>query len=156
MNESVITKIKQVVTQVWKPKGVAFRYLSLNQANAEVDKIDTPLIMVECPDTGTLTPKRGHTTDKPTLRIWFLRPMVDGDMERELNDIDVQECKVLAAHFVKQLNASHLFVYIPEDVPIPYVEEYCIFDRAETGIGIDLQIEELKGIDTCTDYPTEE
>ena len=156
MSESVISKIKRVVTEQWQPQGVAFRYLSLNQANKEVDTIDTPLIMVECPDTGTLTPKRGRTIDRPTLRIWFLQPMVDADVERELNDIDVQYCKELAAHFIKQLNESRLFAYIPEDVPIPYVVEYCIFDRSETGIGIDLTLEELEGINICGDFqPTD-
>ena len=153
---SVIEKLRQIVVEQWQPNGVEFRYMSMAQANEEVDKIDGDVIIVECPDLGTLTPMQGRVVDRPTFRIWFLTPMADADGNRYDEDALMQHCKTLAAHFIKEVNESGLFEQIPLKVAIPYVTEYCVFDRAETGIGIDLSLQELQGISVCGKYPEEE
>jgi len=150
---SVIEKLRHIVKNVWQPIGVDFYYLSLPQFNVEADNIPDAVIFVECPDTGALLPTGSMVKDRPTLRVWFLKPMRDGDVERLVNDTEVQWCKMLAAQFIKQVNASRLFEPIPDNVPIPYVVEYCVTDRCETGIGIDIALQEIKGISICGDFP---
>ena len=150
---SVIEKLRHIVNDVWQPIGVEFHYLSLPQFNVEADNIPDAVIFVECPDTGALIPTSAMVKDKPTLRVWFLKPMRGGDVERIVNDVEVQWCKMLAAQFIKQVNESRLFEPIPLNVPIPYVVEYCVTDRCETGIGIDIALQEINGISICGEFP---
>lgn len=150
---SVIEKLRYIVSNVWQPIGVEFHYLSLPQFNVEADNIPDAVIFVECPDTGALVPTSAMVKDRPTLRVWFLKPMRSGDVERIVNDTEVQWCKMLAAQFIKRVNESRMFEPIPLNVPIPYVVEYCVTDRCETGIGIDIALQEIDGISICKEFP---
>ncbi|MBQ5900450.1 MAG: hypothetical protein IIW86_01170 [Clostridia bacterium] len=146
--DNVVKKIKHVVCDLWQPTDVTFRYYTPFQANKALDRISGKVIIVETPDFGTLEYKGGlQMVDKPTLRIWFLQPRVKLDNDAIENEDAIQEMKVLAAQFVKQINLSGLFE--PLKGELPYVPEQGIFDRGETGIGLDVSLKEIIGIKIC-------
>ena len=144
----IIAKIKQVVENMGI-EGVKFFYLSMYQANVTLDRVDGKVIVVETPDFGQLVPKSLRVCDKVTFRVWFLQPRKHADNDAMANENEVNEMKILAAQFVKALRESGLFETKSLFEPMQYVYELSIFNRAETGIGLDMTLQELDGVKIC-------
>lgn len=140
---TVESKIKSIVEQM---EGVTYIFENWATANVKLDSIAMPAVLNVLPASGHFNLGKTQLKDFPFCMIAFI-DKTDLDFDGTENDGIIERCKNLAKEFILRLNASDLFEHIDED--IPYSVIYDKLDVNVTGVVIEAQLKEIKGLVIC-------
>lgn len=140
---TVESKIKSIVEQM---EGVSYIFENWATANARLDCITLPAVLNVLPVSGTFNLGKTQLKDYPYCMIAFVDKS-DLDFDGTENDGVIERCKNLAKEFILRLNASDLFEPVDDD--ITYSVIYDKLDVNVTGIVIETQLRETKGLVIC-------
>jgi len=135
-------KIKEIVSSI---SGLDYMFNDWTRANVEFDfdKVTFPVCLNILPVSGQLFNHNGNFRDYPNCLIAFL-DIADLDFDGEENEGTVERMKEYARKFILAVNSSGKFTPISEI--IPYSVVYDMLDQNLTGITIQVQLKELKGV----------
>lgn len=140
---TVESKIKSIVEQM---EGVTYIFENWATANERLDNIAMPAVLNVLPASGHFNLGKTQLKDYPFCMIAFIDKS-DLDFDGTENDGIIERCKNLAKEFLLRLNASDLFEHVDED--IPYSVIYDKLDVNVTGIVIEAQLKETRGLVIC-------
>lgn len=140
---TVESKIKSIVEQM---EGVTYIFENWATANVKLDSIAMPAVLNVLPASGHFNLGITQLKDFPFCMIAFIDKS-DLDFDGTENDGIIERCKNLAKEFILRLNASGLFEHVDED--IPYSVIYDKLDVNVTGVVIEAQLKEARGLVIC-------
>ena len=140
---TVESKIKSIVEQM---EGVTYIFENWATANVRLDSGVMPAILNVLPVSGHFNLGKMHLKDFPNCMLAFL-DKADLDFDGAENDAIIERCKEFAKEFILRLNASGLFEQVEGDIPYSIV--YDKLDVNVTGIVIEMQLKEAKGLVLC-------
>ena len=140
---TVEAKIKSIVEQM---EGVTYIFENWATANVKLDNVSLPAILNVLPASGTFNLGKTQLKDYPYCMIAFIDKS-DLDFDGTENDGIIERCKNLAKEFILRLNTSDLFE--PVDGDILYSVIYDKLDVNVTGIVIEAQLKESRGLIIC-------
>lgn len=143
MKQSVERKIASVAAKI---EGVTYLYDNWATANIRLDHLELPAIINLLPVSGRFNISRTTLRDCPDCMIAFA-DKTRFDFDGVENDEVIERCKDLAVRFIRELNKSGLFEWISTDVP--YSVFYDKLDVNITGIVVELNLKEVKGVPMC-------
>jgi hypothetical protein len=144
---TVEEKIRSIAEQI---KGVNYIFDSWQNANIRLDEEQFPVIVNVLPASGTLKLGKQQLKDFQNCMIAFL-DKTDFDFDSLENNAIVERCKNIAKEFILRVNESDLFEDIEEE--IFYSVIYDKLDANVTGIMIELELRETKGLVVCYGKP---
>lgn len=140
---TVEAKIKSIVEEM---KGITYIFDNWATANVRLDSSAMPAVLNVLPVSGRFNLGKTQLKDFPNCMIAFIDKS-DLDFDGTKNDGIIERCKNLAKEFILRLNASGLFEYVDDD--IPYSVIYDKLDVNVTGVVIEMQLKEAKGLAIC-------
>lgn len=140
---TVEAKIKSIVEEM---KGITYIFDNWATANVRLDSSAMPAVLNVLPVSGRFNLGKTQLKDFPNCMIAFIDKS-DLDFDGTENDGIIERCKNLAKEFILRLNASGLFEHVDED--IPYSVIYDKLDVNVTGVVIEMQLKEAKGLTIC-------
>lgn len=143
MKESVERKIASVAAKL---EGVTYLYDNWATANVRLDRLEFPAIINLLPVSGRFDISRTQLRDCPECMIAFA-DKTRFDFDGVENDEVIERCKALAVRFIRELNKSGLFEWTSTD--IRYSVFYDKLDVNITGIVVELNLKEVKGVPLC-------
>ena len=143
MKESVERKIASVAAKL---EGVTYLYDNWATANVRLDRLEFPAIINLLPVSGRFDISRTQLRDSPECMIAFA-DKTRFDFDGVENDEVIERCKALAVRFIRELNKSGLFEWTSTD--IRYSVFYDKLDVNITGIVVELNLKEVKGVPMC-------
>lgn len=143
MKESVERKVASIVK---KMEGITYLYDNWATANVRLDEINMPAVINVLPVSGKFSMSRTQIKDCPNCMLAFA-DLSELDFDGVENDEIIERCKGYAMQFIKMLNHSGLFEEISGN--IPYSVFYDKLDANITGVAIELQLKEIKGMSLC-------
>lgn len=143
MKESVERKIASVAAKL---EGVTYLYDNWATANVRLDRLEFPAIINLLPVSGRFDISRTQLRDCPECMIAFA-DKTRFDFDGVENDEVIERCKALAVRFILELNKSGLFEWTSTD--IRYSVFYDKLDVNITGIVVELNLKEVKGVPMC-------
>lgn len=143
MKESVERKIASVAAKL---EGVTYLYDNWATANVRLDRLEFPAIINLLPVSGRFDISRTQLRDCPECMIAFA-DKTRFDFDGVENDEVIERCKALAVRFIRELNKSGLFEWTSTD--IRYSVFYDKLDVNITGIVVELNLKEVKGVPMC-------
>lgn len=143
MKESVERKIASVAAKL---EGVTYLYDNWATANVRLDRLEFPAIINLLPVSGRFDISRTQLRDCPECMIAFA-DKTRFDFDGVENDEVIERCKALAVRFIRELNKSGLFEWTSTD--IRYSVFYDKLDVNITGIVLELNLKEVKGVPMC-------
>lgn len=145
---SVERKINKVIQTM--DSGLTYIFDNWATANVRLDKLPLPAVINVLPVSGAFNVTARKMRDFPNCMLAFL-DKTDLDFDGKENDVVLERCKNLAMEFILTANASGLFEPIEGDVSYSVV--YDKMDVNVTGVVIELQLKEKKGINLCHNKP---
>ena len=143
MKTSVERKIATIAEGM---QGITYLFDNWSTANVRLDRLSFPVIINVLPVSGKFSLSRTQLRDCPNCLLAFA-DMTELDFDGVANDEVIERCKSYAIDFIKRLNVSGLFE--PVDGDIPYSIFYDTLDVNITGITIELQLKEVRGVSLC-------
>lgn len=143
MRQSVERKIASVAAKL---EGVTYLYDNWATANVRLDRLEFPAIINLLPVSGRFDISRTQLRDCPECMIAFA-DKTRFDFDGVENDEVIERCKALAVRFIRELNKSGLFEWTSTD--IRYSVFYDKLDVNITGIVVELNLKEVKGVPLC-------
>ena len=143
MRQSVERKIASVAAKL---EGVTYLYDNWATANVRLDRLEFPAIINLLPVSGQFDISRTQLRDCPECMIAFA-DKTRFDFDGVENDEVIERCKALAVRFILELNKSGLFEWTSTD--IRYSVFYDKLDVNITGIVVELNLKEVKGVPMC-------
>lgn len=143
MRQSVERKIASVAAKL---EGVTYLYDNWATANVRLDRLEFPAIINLLPVSGRFDISRTQLRDCPECMIAFA-DKTRFDFDGVENDEVIERCKALAVRFILELNKSGLFEWTSTD--IRYSVFYDKLDVNITGIVVELNLKEVKGVPMC-------
>ena len=143
MKESVERKIASVAAKL---EGVTYLYDNWATANVRLDRLEFPAIINLLPVSGRFDISRTQLRDCPECMIAFA-DKTRFDFDGVETDEVIERCKALAVRFILELNKSGLFEWTSTD--IRYSVFYDKLDVNITGIVVELNLKEVKGVPMC-------
>lgn len=143
MRQSVERKIASVAAKL---EGVTYLYDNWATANVRLDRLEFPAIINLLPVSGRFDISRTQLRDCPECMIAFA-DKTRFDFDGVENDEVIERCKALAVRFIRELNKSGLFEWTSTD--IRYSVFYDKLDVNVTGIVVELNLKEVKGVPMC-------
>lgn len=140
---TVEAKIKSIVEEM---KGITYIFDNWATANVRLDSSAMPAVLNLLPVSGRFNLGKTQLKDFPNCMIAFIDKS-DLDFDGTENDGIIERCKNLAKEFILRLNASGLFEHVDDD--IPYSVIYDKLDVNLTGVVIEMQLKEIKGLAIC-------
>lgn len=140
---TVEAKIKSIVEEM---KGVTYIFDNWATANVRLDSSAMPAVLNVLPVSGRFNLGKTQLKDFPNCMLAFLDKS-DFDFDGTENDEIIERCKLLAKEFILRLNASEMFEQVEGD--IPYSVVYDKLDVNVTGIVIEMQLKESRGLVLC-------
>lgn len=143
---TVEQKIKTIVDQM---EGITYVFGNWNMVNVMLEKIrdvEMPVFVNLLPMSGSFNLGKTQLKDYPNCMFAFLHK-TNLDFDASDNDSIIERCKDYAIEFVLRLNESSLFEQIDEN--IHYSVYYDLLDINMTGISIEVQLKETKGLVLC-------
>lgn len=140
---TVEAKIKSIVEEM---KGITYIFDNWATANVRLDSSSMPAVLNVLPVSGRFNLGKTQLKDFPNCMIAFIDKS-DLDFDGTENDGIIERCKNLAKEFILRLNASGLFEHVDDD--IPYSVIYDKLDVNVTGVVIEMQLKEAKGLAIC-------
>lgn len=143
---SPASSVERKINSIVKDMGITYIFENWTTANKRLDKMPLPAVINVLPVSGQLNVGKTMLKDYPNCMLCFA-DKADFDFSGVTNDAVIERCKNLAMEFILRANASGLFEQISGNVP------YSVFyDKADvniTGITIELQLKETKGLVLC-------
>jgi len=162
IRETVQQKIKKIASRF---KGCNYVFMSWQQLNEKIDRLgeitereeellsieserladaisEKPVICYLLPPTGFFKVKQNGNslTDNPLVEIAFLTKS-EMDEDGEIDDVRIEEMKMLAQMFLREMNNSGLFEIIDrEQITYTIVNEPAM-DDAYVGIAVTIPLE---------------
>lgn len=143
---TVKQKVKSIVDQM---QGISYVFGNWTIANVMLEKIsdaELPVFVNLLPVSGSFSLGKTQLKDYPNCMFSFL-DKTDFDFDSSENDAIIERCKNYAKEFILRLNESGLFEQIDEN--IPYQVLYDHLDINMTGVSIEVQLKETKGLVLC-------
>lgn len=140
---TVEAKIKSIVEEM---KGITYIFDNWATANVRLDSSAMPAVLNVLPVSGRFNLGKTQLKDFPNCMLAFLDKS-DFDFDGTENDEIIERCKLLAKEFILRLNASEMFEQVEGD--IPYSVVYDKLDVNVTGIVIEMQLKESRGLVLC-------
>lgn len=140
---TVEAKIKSIVEEM---KGITYIFDNWATANVRLDSSAMPAVLNVLPVSGRFNLGKTQLKDFPNCMLAFLDKS-DFDFDGTENDEIIERCKLFAKEFILRLNASEMFEQVEGD--IPYSVVYDKLDVNVTGIVIEMQLKESRGLVLC-------
>lgn len=140
---TVEQKIKSVIEQM---DGINYLFADWQRANMKLDNFPMPAVINLLPVSGSFKLDMLQLKDKPNCMLAFA-DLTNFNPDCTENDGIIDACKRRAMEFILRLNDSGLFSPVSGD--IPYSVFYDKLDANITGITIELNLEESRGVVLC-------
>lgn len=140
---TVEEKIKSIVNEM---QGVTYIFENWVTANVKFDNIAFPAVLNVLPVSGRFNIGKTQLKDFPNCSLAFL-DKIDFDADGVEKGNVIEKCKSLSKEFILRLNDSGLFEQVDGDVTYSVV--YDMLDVNVTGIVIETQLKEIKGLVLC-------
>lgn len=140
---TVEQKIKSIVEEM---EGVTYIFDNWATANVKIDSSAMPAVLNVLPVSGRFNLGKTQLKDYQNCMFAFM-DKTDFDFDGTENNEIIERCKNLAKEFILRLNESGMFE--PLDDEMPYSIFYDKLDVNVTGITIEIQLKEIKGLLLC-------